>query len=299
LEEFDIRFTKDVSTIFDKDDSDEQKQESNLLENFSKKVFGNTVEKKAVLGMDILKYSEYKEHQQNLMPFVFNIIFEKAIKDIEKTEKFFCFNKEEIRDDFIPTGDGGFFLFDSPLHALVFNLHFFAVLHHFNTGHFYPKLSKYVGEFVIRSAITLEKVFKYEKNHFGKAIIDNARMLHKDKLNRFIISNNVYEHFMKYFNGIESILIKSTEDISYAYEQRKNTRLNPHSKSYFFMEAIKSNIIRSIHVQKMERTMSKNTEITFFNLEVQFQISVFNDDNDEEAIPYIITVGNLNADNLD
>jgi hypothetical protein len=123
----------------------------------------------AVLGLDIYKYSEFDEDKQNLIPLVFDIIFDEAWKHITQeiqglpSDLPLFKNIKDTREKFIPTGDGGFLLFDKPLHALIFSLHFYAILHLFNTNHFYPRLSKYIGEIIVRGAITYDEVFEYEK----------------------------------------------------------------------------------------------------------------------------------------
>jgi hypothetical protein len=43
------------------------------------------------------------------------------------------------------------------------------------------------------------------KKYYGKPIINNARILNKDSLNRFIIDKSVYQYFTNYFNGIGNL----------------------------------------------------------------------------------------------
>jgi hypothetical protein len=113
LEEIDD--IKLITNVFD--DTDNIANESLL--NFTRKNI--TQEVKAVLGLDIYKYSDYDDDKQPLIPFVFDLLLDsgfKYVKDAEKT----LFADINIANNFISTGDGGFIIFPTPLHALVFNL---------------------------------------------------------------------------------------------------------------------------------------------------------------------------------
>jgi hypothetical protein len=174
------------------------------LSNFSKENIKQ--ETKAVLGLDIYNYSGYEEDKQSLIPFIFDLLLDSGFGYTRSAEKT-LFKDIAIQGHFISTGDGGFIIFPTPLHALVFNLYFSAVLHIFNSGHFCPGLSGYIGELNIRSAVTYDNIFNYENNWYGKAVIKNSRILSKDRLNRFLIDKETYNYFMKNFNGIESLSI--------------------------------------------------------------------------------------------
>jgi hypothetical protein len=211
-------------------------------------------EKKAILGLDIYKYSEYEENKQNLIPFVFDLLLDTTIDISSKMEPvLFSGTTTKIRDKFISTGDGGFIIFETPLYALIFNFIFYAVLHLFNTGHFFPNLSKYIEDIFVRSSITYDNIYYYEKNFYGKAIINNARILSKDRLNRFIIDKDTFNYFNKYYRGIESISIINKETI------RCNLKIKEEFNTFFFngkMTSIQVPV-KNIHVQKLDECYQK------------------------------------------
>jgi hypothetical protein len=267
--------------------------------NFSEYFKDNfSIEKKAVLGLDIYKYSEYEENKQNLIPFIFDLLFDEAIDLLLKTEKgLFSDHNPNIRENFIGAGDGGYIIFQTPLHALIFNFIFYAELHLFNTGHLYPKLSKYIEGIFIRSSITYDNIYKYAESFYGKAIINNARILSKDKLNRFIIDKNTFDYFNKYYNGIESISIINKEVV----KQQLNIKKEKFD-TFFLIGTIQSiqAPIKSIHVQKLDELLSKNTKLIIYNIEVQLCLAIKknNEGKSEISTEFIYTIGNTNITSL-
>jgi uncharacterized protein (DUF433 family) len=264
------------------------------LKEFSQNNFKQ--EKKAVLGLDIYKYSNYDTERQNLIPFVFDIIKDEATKHVKLTEK--TFFPLEYENKFISTGDGGFMIFETPLHALLFNLHFYSVLQLFNTGHFFPKLSQYIGELIIRCTITYDNIYFYEGNYYGKAIITNARILSKDKLNRFLVDKNFHDYFIRYFNGIETLsiitinnvkrILKLNEDISSWFIYKENENIQ---KSQLYID----DRIRNIHVQKIEDLFEKEAQLIIYNIEIQILIAISDDYDPNKITEYIFSIGNTNA----
>jgi hypothetical protein len=252
-------------------------------------------EKKAVLGLDIYKYSSYDTERQNLIPFVFDIIKDNAthlVKSVEKT-----FFPMEYENKFISTGDGGFMIFETPLHALIYNLHFYSALQLFNTGHFYPKLSQYIGELIIRCVITYDDVYYYEKNYYGKAIITNSRILSKDKLNRFLVDKNFHDYFKRYFNGIETLSILTVDNV------KRVLKTNENIISWFINEDEEiqkeqlyiNNRIRNIHVQKIEDLFEKETQLIIYNIEIQILVKIIDYVDNNKKTVYIMSIGNTNA----
>jgi hypothetical protein len=253
------------------------------------------LEKKAILGLDIYKYGDYEENKQNLIPFVFDLLFDEAIGLMKRTEQT-LFNDIDIRKMFIQTGDGGYIIFDTPLHALIFNFIFYAQLHLFNTSHFYPKLSKYIGGIVIRSTITYDNLYCYEKNFYGKAIINNARILSKDRLNRFLMDKNTFDYFNMHINGLESLSIIGKN------KMMKFFKINDNFETFFFEnENIINSPIRNIHIQKLDDILSKDTKLTIYNIEVQVCLLITDEDKnerDERETEFIYTIGNTNINNI-
>jgi hypothetical protein len=199
--------------------------------------------------------------------------------------------------EFISAGDGGFFVFDTPLHAFIFNTSFHAALRIFNTGHKFPRLSQFIGEIVIRSAITYDNIFYYENNAYGKGIITNARILSKDRLNRFLIDNNVYNYFTRFFNGIETLpiitkenvkrILKIEGDFQSTYFPNSDNPAEEKQKTYY--------PIRNINIQKVEDLFEKEAQLTLYNIEVQIELHLNELFSHSDHNNYIFTVGNTNT----
>jgi len=249
---------------------------------------------KAILGLDIYQYSEFDDGRQPLIPFLFDILLEKGFtyskkvepslfpdqadeKDQTDEKKFINFKKK-----IISTGDGGFIIFSSPIKALVFNLYFFTALHMYNSGHLNSKLHQYVGDITIRSALTYDKVFNYEHNWYGKGIIKNARILNKDTLNRFIIDKETYKYFMETFYGIETLSIVKPEDFKKAID------IKGEFKSLVFGGGERKDMLKNIHIQKINDVLAKSTKLIIYNIEIQFCAEI-------DQKPFIFTLGNSNV----
>jgi len=92
-------------------------------------------------------------------------------------------------------------------------LHFYTLLNLYNSGLYLNDYYAITKEIEIRACMTKGSVFKYHSNYFGKAIIQNARILAADKLNRFLIDENVNNWFNENINGITSLLIRTGKEI--------------------------------------------------------------------------------------
>ena len=262
------------------------------INNFSLSNFKQ--ELKAVLGLDIYKYSNFPDEKQNLIPFVFDIIKDEAIKYVKSVEP--TFFGSDYKSEFISTGDGGFLIFNTPFHALIFNLYFHAALQLFNTGHFYPKLSQYIGEIIIRSAITYDNIYNYGGNYFGKGIITNARILKKDKLNRFLIDNNVYNYFIKNFNGLETLLILTKSTLKNVFKIEGEINSWYFIKDEYQEENMFSNDrIRNVHVQKVDDLFEKDTHLTIYNIEIQITVDIIDENEPDKNVNFILSIGNTNT----
>jgi hypothetical protein len=167
-------------------------------------------------------------------------------------------------------------------------LYFFAVLHIFNSGHFAPRLSRYIGELNIRSTITYDNLFNYENNWYGKAIINNSRILSKDQLDRFLIDKETYDYFLRNFNGIETLSTIKSEIF------KKIMNINDDFHSVIF-DGRYNNLLKSIHIQKVEDTWAKSTKLNIFNLEMQFNATSTLNGKD---VSYVFTLGNTNTANI-
>ena len=150
--------------------------EKELLDKLVEYVDYTDIGRKSVLGIDIFKYSSFGSLEQTLIPFLFKTLFKLTIKLCFTNHKY-LFQKtseEEINRTFISTGDGGYLLFDTPLHSLVFAINFAVVLRIYNAFHLYPRLRKIIGAVNMRYAITYDRVYIFDNNFYGRAIINCA-----------------------------------------------------------------------------------------------------------------------------
>ena len=246
--------------------------------------------KKAVLGIDIYRYSKVCYDKQKIMPFLFSLLIRNAKRFFLHTETFFTSTYEErqLDQELIHTGDGGYLFFDTPLDSLIFALHFNNFLHLFNSYHMYPKLRKYIGPVTLRYAITYDRAYKIDRKFFGPAIIRNARIISKDKLNRFLIDDNTYEWFLLNTNGIENLTNITTDDIKHLNKKQNN------KKSILFKPERDSRI-RNINCQKIDQILVKEDSFDIYNIMIQF-LAKFRSDDDK--ISFITTIGNMNCNGI-
>jgi transposase len=202
------------------DNSQELPDSSVLSEKLSEYVNISEIKPKAVLGIDLYKYGSYADFEQTLIPFIFKLLFEEALKlCIESNQYLFQkYTDKKIREAFISIGDGGYLIFDNPLHALVYAINFDMVQRAYNSYHIYPKLRKIVGGISNRYAITYEKLYAFDNNYYGRSIINNARILSRDHLNRCLLSHNTYDWFLLNMDGIENLQLINLYDIDTTYE---------------------------------------------------------------------------------
>jgi 6-pyruvoyl-tetrahydropterin synthase len=316
LKKIDIPFIKQFNDNLLNPVNDEEKEKKLENEIAEIKKFSTTniiPQTKAVLGLDIYKYSSYEAEKQNLIPFVFDLIKDEATEYVNNVEP--TLFGPEYKPEFISTGDGGFLIFDTPLHALIFNFYFHAALHLFNTGHFFPKLSQYIGEIIIRSAMTYDNVFHYNNNFYGKGIILNSRILNRDKLNRFLIDEKVYYFFNRFCNGLETLPIFSKNDVKEILNHNQNDNFISWyidiEKSINQVGFFTNPKIRNVHIQKIDDLFEKNTQLTLYNVEIQIVANIIddkdkskdkennevNDDGNDKpkGVIFILTIGNTNS----
>ncbi|RLD53589.1 MAG: hypothetical protein DRI97_13190, partial [Bacteroidetes bacterium] len=258
----------DTESIYDK--VTKVPQSEDLYHELEKYVNLKNFPRFSVLGIDIYRYGLYKHLEQTMIPALFKILFDKAIRLCLENNQFVFQNytKEKIEKSFISTGDGGFLIFETPLHAVFFAINFEMMVRSFNAYHHYPKLRKIIGSLSLRYAITYDTIFSFENNYYGSAIINNARILEKDTLNRCLLDQRTYEWFLTNIDGIENLQTYTIYDIANIYEFTRydnkfiksgendiiNTRLSRYTG------VINSDILR---VGQFE---SKQTLMNIFNL---------------------------------
>ena len=271
-------------------------------------------DKHTVLGFDIYRYSQYTREKQPFIPHLFEKIRQHTWELISQNfdyifQKYNTINNRsgelKAEDYYIDTGDGCFQIFESPVHAVIYALVFGTILQLYNSDRFMPRLHSKIGNMFVRYALTYDNIYKYyhkkRMNYFGAGIINNARILSKDKLNRFLIDDNTYKWFSTSIAGIENLMTISLKDLirlkefsTYDIEKMdkgQNALIRNENKT-FSLEGIKS-----LDVQKIGTIQEKKTEIDIYNLHLQATIEYFNLFSEKSHL-FTISVGNLNTAGL-
>ncbi|GAB4315057.1 MAG: hypothetical protein Kow00127_06300 [Bacteroidales bacterium] len=255
--------------------------------------------KKSVLGIDMFQYSSYGEFEQTLIPFLFKSMFESTIRLCLENHKFIFqrYDQSRVERNFISTGDGGFVLFDNPLQALLFACNFAVVLRAYNAYHYFPRLRRIIGGINMRYAITYDKVYTFNNNFYGRAIINNARILIKDDLNRCLIDEHVHTWFTTNLDGVENLQIVTLSDIANIYEFSKgyDKSFLEHGDELFEDEPSRRYGIINSDILKIGMIQSKETAISVYNLHLQVTIKLVNDDNPDQKRLITVSLGNLNT----
>jgi hypothetical protein len=275
-------------------------KENDLLDKLKKYVNHGKMSRKAVLGIDIYKYSSYEQFEQILVPCMFKVLFRETIEMCFKNHAFFFqkYTKEEIEENFISTGDGGFVIFDIPLHALLFACNFAIALRTYNSFHLYPKFRKIVGGASLRYAITYDKLYYFDKSHYGRAIINNARILSKDALNRCIIDQNVYDWFTLNIDGLENLQVLTIDDLANIYDIQGSYDfqiLEDQPDAMFGKVSTRETGIINSDVLKIGEIQSKESTLSVYNIHVQVA-SKWQRTDTQRMIT--ISLGNLNTSHL-
>jgi len=264
----------------------------------------------AVLGIDIYKYSEFAELEQAMIPKLFSEVYSQTCSLIEQNFHYLFqkYTSPELpilrstaRKYFIGTGDGGYQIFHTPLHCIVFASVFEAVVRQYNTRHFMTKIFDLVGPITLRYAMTLNSIYSGENSFYGKAIIDNARILSKDKLNRLLIDENTYHWFQLKCLGIENLTSLSLVDVSEIsefcdYDPKYMTEEN-NELVYLDKKKIRSEGIKLVVAQKLGSLEAKSSRIQVYNVAIQIR-SEFGMFLQTKALEFTYSLGNLNASGI-
>lgn len=329
MEEFKIA---DIKNIL-KEDSFGQNRNDSEKEKIISKVkdfFKTKKEKKAVLGLDIYQYSKYKDEKQDLIPVILKELIDKAFNDFKKYEPESYKRNKTVLADFIDTGDGGYWFFDTPLDALIFSMYINLTVHAFNSFILYPMLREHIGIFTIRFAITYDEIYKLDGKNYGTAIINNARIMSKDKLNRLLIDENSYDWFLKEINGVENIKnfnvvnqqknnrITTLKNHNYAINDQLDFLKNKYENSLVlgvqkdseFKNQLNHenwnteylDVITNVICQKLDQISVKEDNFKVYNLFIQYLLTI---DNDEDVTPSAyytevlsVSLGNLNTNGI-
>lgn len=258
--------------------------------------------RKSVLGIDIYRYGLYKHFEQTLIPTVFKILFDKTIRLCLENNQF-VFQKYDIKrieQSFIGTGDGGFLILNTPLHSLFFAINFEILVRAFNAYHLYPKLRNITGSISLRYAITYDTIFSFDKNFYGTAIINNARILEKDTLNRCLIDENAYNWFLINIDGIENLQVLTIHELANILEfQDYDKEIIRTGENEIITTKIsrQSGVINS-DILKIGQIRSKEISLNIYNLHLQVTIKAFADTNKEIKRTITMSLGNLNTQGI-
>jgi hypothetical protein len=260
-------------------------------------------ENKVVLGFDVYQYSQFELIPQTLIPFLLRKLIDESIENCFAYEGF-IFQKTsstEIRDRFIDTGDGGFFVFDNPLEAVIFAIFLQMNLKQFNNNNsFLEEYGKIIKNVFVRFSITYDelcsvKLCSAKPNYYGPAIIRNARILAKDSLNRFLFDEKTMKWFEKNFNGLENLILFDintyVENVPFFnnYEKKRN--------KHDMLSLILNESIYSCDVSKIGKIKSKKEPLDLYS--VHFQVLLGLSEESGKSLKRIIaTLGNLNASGL-
>lgn len=296
---------KKIMDLLTKYDAESVYNKINILPNsedlhtqIEKYVDTKSFNKKSVLGIDIYRYGMYPHLEQTLIPSLFKIFFDKTIKLCLENNQFVFQNytKEQIKNAFISTGDGGFVIFDTPLHALLFNINFETIVRTYNSYHLYPKLRDIIGSISLRYAITYDTVYYFENNFYGSAIIINSRILEKDSLNRCLIDQDTYNWFLINIDGIENLQVLTINEIANIYEfsdydkkyirQGENEIMNTRVSRY-------SGVINS-DISKIGQITAKEMNLNIYNLHLQVTLKASSTDSKTKRT-ITVSLGNLNT----
>jgi hypothetical protein len=246
---------------------------------------------RAVLGVDIYQYSRMPNECQRLVPTLFKILHDSAAA-LCATKETFLFHEAEFAKAFISTGDGGFQILETPLHAVVFAAVFEVNLVGFNGFHLFPALRELLGPISVRYALTYDTLFEQDANFFGPAIINNARILSRDALNRFLLDAHTLEWFQENLITVESLLSLTTDDL----------RLIPAFQHYdmamesaLFDRNQERQGIKSVHLQKLGAVSAKHTVLDVYSLMLQVALERAGSDQERRGATVVATIGNLNS----
>jgi len=262
---------------------------SELANYFADREFTTTI-----LGVDIYQYSRMPNQVQRVIPTLFDYFRRGAAAFCEDEPALFKEDKGQLTAQFIPTGDGGFQVLPTPLHALAFAafLQMFVTL--YNGFRIFPKFRAVTDAIAIRYAVTTGHVFQQDANFFGPAIIRNARILARDSLNRFLLDHESVNWFNRHTINLDTLTAYTLSDIQRidgfeSHPKPSNWRLfSPNEPGY---------AIRLLTLHKLDAVQSKETILQIYSLHAQLQMKWTNKKTNV-ANPVMVTLGNLNTQGI-
>lgn len=274
----------------------EDVDETDLLAVLNEEIETERFAQKTILGIDIYHYSQYKPLEQSLIPILYKLIYDKTTELCLSSSSYIFQHyrdAETFRKLFINTGDGGFQIFDTPIHATAFAINFQMIVRYYNSYRYFPKLRKIIGPLSLRYAMTHDKIYKLDQNYFGAAIINNARVLIKDSLNRFLLDENTYNWFLYKINGIENIQNVSIDQLKELSCFADYKSIDGDNHIYVDSEGFDFEKMISCDIQKIGDITAKKTNLTVYNLHLQYKGFLGNG-----KYKTVISLGNLNTSGI-
>lgn len=270
-----------------------------LYKSLEKYIDPKNMTRQSVLGIDIYRYGLFRHLEQTLIPSIFKIFFNKTIKLCLQSNQFVFqrYDIKKIENSFISTGDGGFLILDTPMHAVLFAINFEIVVRAFNSYHLFPKLRNILGSLSLRYAITYDTLFTFENNFYGSAIINNSRILDKDSLNRCLLDENTYNWFLTNIDGIENLQVYTIHDVANIYHfQDYDYKFIDQGQNEIFGTAFSRDkgIINS-DILKIGQIQAKEMNLYIFNLHLQVSLNITSDAAADKKRLITISLGNLNT----
>ena len=262
--------------------------------------------KRTILGVDIFHYSKMESYQQKILPF---LIYELLTNThFILTGAKYLFSRQSALDIIasrIDTGDGFFLVFETPIHAILFSTVFEAMMRLYNSFSLLPETRAITGNITYRLAMTTDDIYKTNfgssnTNFYGKGIITCARILSKDKLNRFLIDENTYLWFLENIKGIENIPLITLREISKLpqfedYDSQlidvNNTIINDEDNFN------RKDGIKSIDILKLFETDQKKDILNIYCIHIQATVKIGSKKQDLEQ-HVNISLGNLNIEGI-
>lgn len=289
--------SSDIESLFEQFENEIDFASDEFLSRFTHKLsdyFDKQYSTKSVLGLDIYKYSKMEMIGQTVIPYVFSVMYNETVKSCITRETLFFGSKDInwFKNNYIDTGDGCFQIFDNPIQALIFAIHFQAMIRVFNTGNFKPLLSMAINSpITIRYTITTDSIMTYQSNIYGPAIINNARIISCDSLNRLLIDNSTYEWFMLNINGIETLQALIVDD----FIKMDDVLFSKSGNSVIIKQNDKDFGIIRTDVQQIENIDVKNSAFRIYSLHMQIALKRSSEIGLRKTI---VSIGNLNTSGL-
>ena len=283
---------KDLDSLIKKSENEETKDQVN-------KYLNEFMEKKAVLGIDVYQYSQYEYVEQTLIPILLNEIFNETIHCCSELESFAFqnFDSETFMRESIDTGDGGFFFFETPFHAVIFAIYFQSNIRRYisarSVNNWY--LRTIVDNMIVRYCLTFDDVFGFNGKLYGPAIINNARIISMDRLNRFLLDENTIDWFTIIMNGIENLQVINTRDFTniHIFDNYQNIT---NEKSFFQDNQRPDRGILVTDVMKIGEVKAKSNFLDVSSLHIK--VRLFNIPGIYRFDTFTVTLGNLNSSGI-